>query len=46
MLIDEALGHKREQLLLQHLALVKVQADHVLQQQAATHYLHTRAPVA
>ena len=34
--IDEALGHEREQLLLRHLALVRVQADHILQQKHVT----------
>jgi hypothetical protein len=34
--IDEALGHEREQPLLRYLLRVRVQADHILQQQHVT----------
>lgn len=42
--VNEAVGDEGQQLLLRHLARIRVQADHVLQQQHVTCNTKTRAP--
>lgn len=43
--VDEALGDEREQLLLRHLARIRVQVDHILQQQHVTDGEERAGPV-